>query len=583
MKRLTFVIFLLLLSSRATAQTNDPASPTTTTTTTAPVTTQTHTIYDDGYANVPLQFAFPYYGQTFTNSWMFSNGIVSFQNPEQSQLSWYNLSVQPFSKTMGSQFNYSIFPLWTDLINLGGTFQTEGSTEFQRYNWVGISPFYDSSRLNTFSVELRPDGKIISNYSQISVNYAGVGMTGDVSKGEYEQIGWYPSTTTTGMIPNWERYTSGPDLCSSNPLSSPACPGFADAMSKLTVVPTASGSTNTVDIGGAQIAVSTGEISPVIDTSIQSATTSQTTASTDTVSQTVAAPIATVTPITTQTTTSATASVSASPAAGGSSGTTNSPNLASALNTIRNNAAREQSIAAQAVQSAISEASAASTRSQQEATSIAATAQSESTGSSSLQSNNSQASTTTAATNSSIGFSFDFASMPGRNDANSQNANTQSMQYTAPTLNYVDTVAADLSASVAQTVASVALTTTAMTVSAVEEIQTSSNMLTDRTNPINDIIDNKSAYDMEARQDFRTDTVKQNVQNNELAGGVDLTAMAVAPQGYSSYMNFVLRDADFYAPKEVYRGQRNVDNARALRGLGSDAKHQEMVNQQYKK
>jgi hypothetical protein len=39
----------------------------------------------------------------------------------------------------------------------------------------------------------------------------------------------------------------------------------------------------------------------------------------------------------------------------------------------------------------------------------------------------------------------------------------------------------------------------------------------------------------------------------------------------------------FYAPKEVYKNQRNVDNQRALRTLTSDSKHREMVEMQYAK
>jgi hypothetical protein len=42
-----------------------------------------------------------------------------------------------------------------------------------------------------------------------------------------------------------------------------------------------------------------------------------------------------------------------------------------------------------------------------------------------------------------------------------------------------------------------------------------------------------------------------------------------------------MQDAQFYASKEIYRGQRNVDNARALRGLGTDRLHRQMVEQQY--
>jgi hypothetical protein len=176
---------------------------------TTSVTTQTHNISDDGFANVPLQFDFPYYGLTFNNSWMFSNGIISFQDPNASGLAWSNLGVRQFSTTMGSQFDYSIYPLWTDLINIGGTFRTEGNAEFQRYSWLGISPFYDANRLNTFSVEIRPDGSISANYTLIDVNYASVGTVGNSSAGEFDQIFFSGSTVNTGSISNWERYTLG--------------------------------------------------------------------------------------------------------------------------------------------------------------------------------------------------------------------------------------------------------------------------------------------------------------------------------------------------------------------------------------
>jgi hypothetical protein len=80
-----------------------------------------------------------------------------------------------------------------------------------------------------------------------------------------------------------------------------------------------------------------------------------------------------------------------------------------------------------------------------------------------------------------------------------------------------------------------------------------------------------------------TNTVKRNVANNELAGGIDLTKIAVQPVGFNNYMTLTLSDAVFYAPKEVYPNQRVVDNARAQRLLqgASDKLHQEMVNSQY--
>ena len=75
--------------------------------------------------------------------------------------------------------------------------------------------------------------------------------------------------------------------------------------------------------------------------------------------------------------------------------------------------------------------------------------------------------------------------------------------------------------------------------------------------------------------------VKANTPDNDLANGVSLTQLAVAPTNYNQYLNLVLRDAVFYPPREVYRNQRTVDNARALRQLSSDRLHKQMVDQQY--
>jgi hypothetical protein len=81
----------------------------------------------------------------------------------------------------------------------------------------------------------------------------------------------------------------------------------------------------------------------------------------------------------------------------------------------------------------------------------------------------------------------------------------------------------------------------------------------------------------------QTDTVKKNVQNNEAAGNVTIESIAKQPANYAQYFTMI-PDVAFYAPKEIYKNQKVVDNARTLRGLqgGSDKLHQEMVNQQYK-
>jgi hypothetical protein len=100
---------------------------------------------------------------------------------------------------------------------------------------------------------------------------------------------------------------------------------------------------------------------------------------------------------------------------------------------------------------------------------------------------------------------------------------------------------------------------------------------------LNDSIEERSVVQNTNTQEQKTETVNRNVQPNELAGVVDIAKMAIQPAGYQAYSVMML-DVAFYAPKEIYKNQKTVDNVRLLRGLtgGSDRLHQEMVDQQFK-
>jgi len=193
--------------------------------------TITHQIGDDGFVEVPLQFVFPYYGQLFTTSWMFDNGVVGFYSPFNGYWGGQQYYSQPFSADMGGQFSYMIAPLWTDLINYSGTFTTQGNPQFQIYNWNNISQWGYPENLNTFSLEIRPSGEITVTYDQINISGYPVstGMTGDVTQGEFQQMFYAPpgSLTTTADV-SWNGYTE-PNVCEDNPLSSTDCPGYYDA------------------------------------------------------------------------------------------------------------------------------------------------------------------------------------------------------------------------------------------------------------------------------------------------------------------------------------------------------------------
>jgi hypothetical protein len=99
--------------------------------------------------------------------------------------------------------------------------------------------------------------------------------------------------------------------------------------------------------------------------------------------------------------------------------------------------------------------------------------------------------------------------------------------------------------------------------------------------PLNDAMEQRTMLPNTTAQEQKTDAVNKNVQPNELAGKVDIASMATQPIGYQVY-SMMMPDASFYAPKEIYRNQVNVDNTRALRQLSSDKLHQDLVNLQYK-
>ena len=102
-------------------------------------------------------------------------------------------------------------------------------------------------------------------------------------------------------------------------------------------------------------------------------------------------------------------------------------------------------------------------------------------------------------------------------------------------------------------------------------------------NPLSELIMQQRFEMLQGNVEQQSSGVNRNVLPNELAGSIDLASMASIPTGFNAY-SVVLRDAAFYEPKEVYKNQRTVDNARVLKGLtgGSDALHQRMIDLQYK-
>ena len=186
---------------------------------------------DDWYTNVPLNFQFPYWGQTFNNSWMYSNGVVSFKGNFPNNACCHG---EDLTKLTDTRYNHAIMPLWTDLVDYSGqTTYYRGTADSMTYGWYNTKQ-YGTNNSNTFEVKINSSGALDVRYGGTFVNVNNrvtIGMTGDLSKGEYFQYyhGYGFEGPTAGFSWSALSGTGAVDQCIINPLSSPTCAGYQAA------------------------------------------------------------------------------------------------------------------------------------------------------------------------------------------------------------------------------------------------------------------------------------------------------------------------------------------------------------------
>lgn len=182
---------------------------------------KTHQVGDDQWVQIDLPFNFPFYGEVFGTSFMFTNGVIGFINP--TEIAGTGIvndglccNAYDFTQTNNNygsygavRFNYLIAPWHTDLIdhpNSNGVMMTQGGCDdvdscYQSYFWENISEYYDNTDLNTFSTTIEPLGSILFNYTKVDVQSHSVSVfvSGDFSNSnEYEQ--WYYNHPTNGGV-----------------------------------------------------------------------------------------------------------------------------------------------------------------------------------------------------------------------------------------------------------------------------------------------------------------------------------------------------------------------------------------------
>ena len=196
-----------------------------------------HQIADDSWVEVPLDFTFPFYGNSYVTSFMFSNGVVGFLDPLTVDGTGYVYDGlccdgQDFSSgATGVRFHYTIMPWHTDLIDTGiGRFYTQGDSTYQKYMWKDLSEYYDVDTKNTFDLTIFPLGNIEVNYETVHIKNHGVtvGVVGDLSVGEYEQ--WFYNAPNQNGAVYWDSQQADPveiaggeSICSVVPDSHISC------------------------------------------------------------------------------------------------------------------------------------------------------------------------------------------------------------------------------------------------------------------------------------------------------------------------------------------------------------------------
>ena len=384
---------------------------------------------------------------------------------------------------------------------------------------------------------------------QQNYSFSGAGTSGSVSDKFLLPTSMNQSMLGTGRIVGsasgtgssiegaWATLIYTADPCTNNPLYSPDCKGYAVAIAKSLAPPPAE-TTVAVTEPNQNISPATSSNQMQLSNAGQSMPASNT-------SQTTAA------------------SVSNNTRAGAS--------MSTIMSVLRTESSRVGAVETSAVSAAVAGAEAAGTQATRQAEAVAESLTSQSIADSLTSSSGTGLSSTNVANQSQSSI---FSLMD----------QTQSMA-----LNFAALRLSTQPSSTAETVSAlyttgssaVSVGLSAPTRASVEvDVPQSDGIKPGERSVLNDSIETRPLQ--QVTQERQTDAVNKNAQTNELAGGVDIAAINKQPVGFQNY-SFMLTDAQFYAPKEIYRNQINVDNARALRQLSSDRLHQQLIEQQYRR
>lgn len=389
------------------------------------------------------------------------------------------------------------------------------------------------------------------------------------------------------------------DPCASNILSSPTCPGYFEELAKLTpkitsatvIEPTPTGVQTVIDnvtFTPTGVAPPPGSIS-TIDTT-QSPTPQQGLAPTGSPSPTSIQQIAS-----SQSAPSGQQAKAGDMAdSSGSSKVTSPVSLSSVLSMISSNQEKTAALEKSIVQAADAQAFSAGEAAKQNAEKVAGDAQSQSiamsgSGTNATQTNSTQSTsiqTTGAAQSIQLNQLNNVASFNRSTQQSNNLGIVQSEVFnfnnTNQQTNLQNNIKQELTVAVTAPSFTYSLVTPSRQSQQVQvEIPALEGLKFGHKSPVDNAMESKPVIPQMNSESQQNGAVKKNVQNNEAAGNVTIESIAKQPANYAQYFT-IIPDVAFYAPKEIYKNQKTIDNARALRQLSSDRLHQDLVNLQYK-
>lgn len=546
---------------------------------------------DDGYVEVPLEFTFSLYGQTFDTSWMYDNGIISFLEPGSP------MAISPWqwnAQDLNSTGSYFIAPLWADIAPTSLTkYSYITKPDSMTYSWSNIAEYYSAwdqfPRYSSFSTTIKPDGNIITNYYSVNLQTSNIraGIVGDSSLGQYETKYSFDYGTQVTSLPNWSLLTEPP---APPPEPEPEPPviyqpdtGFQDII--------------TDSIAASQV-VSEPEAQTVVETVLASA-----------VQEVIEEPSVIQEPVQQILSSAAPLEQTAALLIDTPEKKLNPNALSIARNNQQNLAQLTNSVVSSSIAGSLESSLAGVPEAVSQINSSSAgtksTAYSSTTGSTLDQSM--EASIAVTGFSPSMGVASSDSSSTDTLEASQRNTSTSTAQVAA---NNVTLLNAPSMESMTPTDTNQAMLDTTDSLAIFNRLEGTSDSSgpgvpilmddyssqdywnrpgLDEINPISvrslaalstvRTMEEEETKESNTQEDTQTDPALEELANS----GVKLTSFQVAPIGYFSYLNFAYPDVSFYPDRQIYRKQKVVDNQRLLRLLNyrNDRVYNQMVEDQY--